>query len=174
MAVHALVKIMTADPGIRKSEILTMSLPLVRERTTTPEQIRGFYRQLITRVEALPNVRSVSVSTGMPVFGPGFGQWFEIAGRPVGDPQRRPGSGINMVTPEFHATFGIRMLQGRAFDDRDRAGSVRVALVNQAFVRRYLTDVDPVGQRLAARSLRVGPHGRRTAAGRMGDRWRAC
>ena len=32
MAVHALVKIMTADPGIRKSEILNMSLPLVRER----------------------------------------------------------------------------------------------------------------------------------------------
>ena len=148
MAVHALVKLMTADPGIRKSEILTMSLPLVRERSTTPDQIKGFYRQLIARVEALPNVQSVSVSTGMPVVGPGFGQGFEIAGRPAGDPQRRPGTGINMVTPAFHATFGIRMLQGRAFDDRDRAGSVPVALVNQAFVRRYLPDVDAIGQRL--------------------------
>ena len=40
MAVHALVKIMTADPGIRKSEILTMSLPLVRERSAGPRRSR--------------------------------------------------------------------------------------------------------------------------------------
>ena len=41
MAVHALLKIMTADPGIRKSEILTMSVPLVRERSATPEADQG-------------------------------------------------------------------------------------------------------------------------------------
>ena len=135
-------------------------------------EIKAFYRQLITRVEALPNVRSVSVSTGMPVFGPGFGQWFEIAGRPVGDPQRRPGTGINMVTPEFHATFGIRrMLQ----DARStiaiagqRAGRARQSGICQALPARCRSDRPAA----AVCALRVGPHGRRTAAGRMGDCWR--
>ena len=94
----------------------------------------------------------------MPVFGPGFGQWFEIAGRPVGDPQRRPGTGINMVTPEFHATFGIRMLQGRAFDDRDRrqrAGRARQSGICQALPDRCRSD-RPAAAVCALRGGRTG------------------
>ncbi len=71
-----------------------------------------------------------------------------------------------MVTPEYFTTFGIAMVNGRPFDDRDRAGSQPVAIVNQAFVKQYLPDVDPIGQRVvfppflrpdAASAARTGP-----------------
>jgi len=60
----------------------------------------------------------------------------------------RSGSGVNMVTPGYYRTFGIATVRGRPLTDDDRAGSTRVATVNQAFVRRYLADVDPIGQRV--------------------------
>ena len=53
-----------------------------------------------------------------------------------------------MVTPAYFETFGISMRRGRAFTERDRAGSVPVAIVNEAFVKRFLQGVDPLGQRL--------------------------
>ena len=148
MTVHALVKMMSVDPGIRREDLLTMSLPVAQGRLTTSGQIEEFYRQLLDRVQALPGVRSASVSTGMPIWGAEFGRTVEVAGRPAGDPRQRADVGLNMVTPSFHETFGIPIRQGRRFEERDRRGAGPVALVNQAFVRRFLPDVDPVGQRL--------------------------
>ena len=55
-----------------------------------------------------------------------------------------------MVTPEYFETFGIRMLQGRALNDRDGMSAQRVAVVNERFVRLFLNGQDPVGQRVAA------------------------
>ena len=147
VAVQALVRMMSVDPGFRAERLLTLSLPVARGRLSTGEQIEGFYRRLMERTRRLPGVVSVAVSTGMPVTGADFGRRFEIAGRPAGAEGDR-NVGINMVTPDYYATFGIRMLRGRAFTERDRAGSVAVATVNRAFVKRYLPDVDPIGQRL--------------------------
>ena len=63
-------------------------------------------------------------------------------GRPLG-------VGVQMVTPEYFETFGIRMLQGRALNDRDGMSAQRVAVVNERFVRLFLNGQDPVGQRVA-------------------------
>jgi len=64
----------------------------------------------------------------------------------------RPGAGFSMVSPEYYRTFGIEMIKGRAFTSQDRAGSLRVAIVNERFVKRYLPGRDPLTQR-----LRVAP-----------------
>jgi putative ABC transport system permease protein len=93
-------------------------------------------------------VTAVAVSTGKPIGGPGFGTGFAIEGRPVVGGGRQMGIGVNMVTPEYYRTFGIPIVSGRPFDQRDRDGGARVAMVNQAFVRRYLPDVNPIGQRV--------------------------
>jgi putative ABC transport system permease protein len=157
MAVHALVGMMNADLGFRPERVLTFSLPVSRGRLTSPEEIEAFYRQLLDGVSALPGVLSASVSTGMPVSGVSFGRGFEIVGRPLAGPGRRPGAGVNMVTPAYFETFGIRMRRGRAFTERDRAGSVPVAIVNEAFVKRFLPGIDPLGQRLLMEPFGAGP-----------------
>jgi putative ABC transport system permease protein len=54
-----------------------------------------------------------------------------------------------MVTPEYFDTFGIRMLQGRALNDRDGMSAQRVAVVNERFATLFLNGRDPVGQRVA-------------------------
>jgi putative ABC transport system permease protein len=81
---------------------------------------------------------------------------FEIAGKPVKDPSQRPGAGFNMVTPEYFTTFGIPMSRGRAFTEQDSANAPRVAIVNDAFVRQYMKDVNPLEQRLVIQPLVPG------------------
>jgi len=91
-----------------------------------------------------------------------LGMGFELASKPVADPSQRQGAGFNMVTPEYFRTFGIQMDKGRAFTHDDRAGGVRVAVVNQTFASKYLAGLDPLTQRLKIEELipgvtRLGP-----------------
>ena len=115
-----------------------------------------FYRQLLEQLRAIPGVTSASASTGMPVNGTGFGMPFSIVGKPVDRSVAAPGAGFNMVTPEYFGTFGIPMQRGRAFTEQDSAGAPRVAIVNDAFVRQYLTGLDPLKQRLVIEAADSG------------------
>ena len=156
LAIHSLIKLAKVDLGFRTDHLLTFSLPVPQGSLTGNDAVNTFYRQLLDRIEAVPGVTSASVSTGMPVAGTGFGMPFYIAGKPVDDPSKRPGAGFNMVTPNYYRTFGIRMALGRGFTEQDRTGSVNVAIVNDAFVKKYLAGVDPLSQRLVIEQLIAG------------------
>jgi predicted permease len=156
LALHSLVKLANVDLGFRREHLLTFDLPVPDARLGSPERITAFYTELLEKVHAVPGVVAASASTGMPVRGTGFGMPFQIAGQPVDDPSKRPGAGFNMVTPEYFTTFGIQIEKGRAFTEQDRAGSVRVAVVNATFAKRYFPDVDPLAQRILVEELIPG------------------
>jgi putative ABC transport system permease protein len=156
LAIHSLWKLTNVDLGFRTDHLLTFSLPVPQGRLTQAEQMITFYHQLLERVKAVPGVSSASASTGMPVRGTGFGMAFQLAGKPTVEVSARQGAGFNMVTPEYFQTFGMRIDKGRAFDDRDVAGGVPVAIVNETFVKQYLAGVDPLTQRLVIEQLIAG------------------
>src|SRR6202008_156555 len=112
-------------------------------------EIDGFYRQLIERLEAVPGVVKASVGSGLPLLGLGVPRAFSVVGQPEDQRSLRPSVGVQMVTPEYFETFGIRMVQGRALRDRDGATAQRVAVINERFVKLFLSGRDPVGQRVA-------------------------
>jgi putative ABC transport system permease protein len=156
LAIHSLVKLANVDLGFRTDHLLTFYLPVPEGRLSGNDAVNVFYQQLIERLAAVPGVTSVSASTGMPVNGTNFGMPFYIAGKPVNDPSKRPGAGFNMVTPDYYRTFGIRMARGRTFSSQDKAGGLPVAIVNDIFVKRYLSGVDPLSQRLVVEQLIPG------------------
>jgi putative ABC transport system permease protein len=156
MAIRGLLELSRVNLGFNAERVLTFSLPVPDGRLQGPEQVTAFYDQLLTRMQAVPGVVSASASTGMPVYGTNFGMRFHFAGRPFANPSQRPGAGFNMVSSNYFKTFGINILKGRGFTDQDRAGSQPVAIVNQAFVRQFLKDVDPLTQRLVVQQLVPG------------------
>ena len=84
--------------------------------------------------------------------------FFSVAGQPTSaDPSERTGGGFEMVTPDYFRTFGIRIVKGRAFTDQDNASSVRVAMVNQDFVDRFLKGSDPLQKRVIVAELLSNP-----------------
>jgi putative ABC transport system permease protein len=156
LVIHSFWKLSRVDLGFRRDHILTFGLPVPNDRFSKPEQINAFYRQLREKIGALPGISSISVSTGMPLQGTNFGMPFSIVGQPVGDLSSRPGAGFTMVTPEYFRTFGISISKGRVFTSQDLAGNVPVAIVNDAFVKKYLSSLDPLKQRLSIEQLIPG------------------
>jgi len=156
LVIHSFWKLSRVDLGFRQDHILTFFLPVTNERFSTPEQINAFYRLLLDKVGALPGITAASASTGMPIIGTNFGMPFNLAGQAVSDPFSRPGAGFTMVTPEFFKTFGIQIEKGRAITEQDFAGGLPVAVVNETFAKKYLSNVDPLTQRLAVEQLIPG------------------
>jgi len=156
LVIHSFWKLSRVDLGFRQDHLLTFFLPITNDRFASPELNNAFYRQIIDKIGALPGVTAVSASTGMPIIGTYFGMPFNLAGQAVDDPSSRPGANFSQVTPEYFRTFGIRMMTGRTFTEQDVAGSVPVAVVNETFMKKYLSKVEPLTQRVVVEQLIPG------------------
>ncbi|MGH9161310.1 MAG: ABC transporter permease [Vicinamibacteraceae bacterium] len=152
------------DLGVRTDDILAFGLPVNDERFSSAAEIDGFYRQLLERVQAVPGVVQATVSTGLPLLGIGLPTEFSVVGQPEDPRSLRPTVGVQMVSPEYFETFGIRMMRGRALSDRDTRSAQPVAVVNERFVTLFLEGRDPIGQRVAIDDI-VPDTGNRVFAG---------
>jgi putative ABC transport system permease protein len=103
----------------------------------------------VERVRPLPGVESVGLASCPPVSGGCNGTilWFPPA-RPLGG-ARDLAVGIHWATPDYFPTLGVRLLRGRFFTDRDRAGQPKVALVNEAAARAIWPNDTPIGKVIA-------------------------
>jgi putative ABC transport system permease protein len=139
------------DLGIRRDHILTFTVPVQNQRTTSPDRIRSIYRQIEERIAAVPGVMKIAIAPGLPTNGAGR-LHFTIAGQPSDDtdnnPNKEPRAMVNTVTPGYYDTYGIRLVRGRYLDGRDLAGAPRVAMVSESFARQYLPGLDPLTQRV--------------------------
>jgi predicted permease len=116
-----------------------------------PERIRSFYDQLLERVQALPGVRSASVAD-QALLG---GRWFDgliLEGHTTA-PGEQPSVAVKMVTPRFFETMGIAIRLGRDFSLQDRAGSPKVAIINETLARQFFTGENPIGKHIGVGSL---------------------
>ena len=111
----------------------------------TPASVAPLYRRIYERLKVLPGVRSVTMARYSPLGGSR-----SVNGGVVEGYTPRQNESVEFDTlhvgPSYPDTMGMRVLQGRAIDIRDIAGGPPVALVNEAFVRRYLAAVNPVGR----------------------------
>ena len=139
------------DLGIRRDHVLTFSVPIQHERTSSAAQIRSVYQQLEERIAAVPGVLKVGIAPGLPTEGAGR-LHFTISGQPSDETDnnvdKQPQAVINTVTPGYYETYGIRLTRGRYLDARDLAGAPRVAMVSESFARQYLPGLDPLTQRV--------------------------
>jgi putative ABC transport system permease protein len=157
LAIHSFWNLTRINLGVNTTHIQTFFLPVPDARPKDPAQIAAYYQQMLASIKAVPGVLDASVSVGLPLEGPGFGMPFTIAGQPdYADPSQRPGAAFGMVTPDYFKTFGIQVERGRSFTDADNSGSVRVAMVNEKFVQKFLEGKNPLQQRIMVEELIPG------------------
>jgi putative ABC transport system permease protein len=157
------------DLGVRTDRVLTFALPVNEQRFSSPAEIEGFYRQLLERFAAVPGVAHASVSgPGLPLLSTGLLRQFTVAGQPEDQPSQRPSVGVQMVTPGYFETFGIRVVRGRMLSAHDGPNAQRVAVVNERFVERFLIGMDPLAQRVRMDGFEPGTPGLGPGAGLPG------
>lgn len=109
------------------------------------------YDRILERVRSLPGVQSASMSAVGPVNGGSMGVMFSIAGHPppASDAEKQALSGRYVaIAPNYFGTLRIPLVSGRDFTGRDTATAPLVLIVNEAFVRRFFSNEDPIGKRL--------------------------
>ena len=132
--------------------VADLDLPVARYPA---ERIASFAPQLLQRVSALPSVRSAALTTSVPLDPRGRSDFgFALEGGDPFPPGQAPKTEILWATPGYLETMGIPLLRGRDLAWSDVKTSPHVALVNEAFVRRFIPHGDPLGRRI---SEVVGP-----------------
>jgi putative ABC transport system permease protein len=157
LTIHSFWNLAHVDLGIKTDHVLNFYLPVPETRSKDPQVISAYYRDILAHIAAVPAVEHAAAMTGQPPYGAGFGMPFMLeGGQTYADPSQRPGTGFGMVTPDYFNAFGIQVISGRSFTDQDSASSVKVAMVNQDFVHKYLKDKDPLRQRVLVEELIPG------------------
>lgn len=146
LLIQSLWRLRQVSPGFEPQNLLTFVVGIPDVKYPTDKQAQ-FYRELITRVESLPGVRSASSVIPLPLSGDAFSISFETEGRPVakGD---RPSADFFAVQGDYFKTLGVPMLKGRDFTERDNKQGPPVVIVNQAFAKKFFPNEDPVGKRI--------------------------
>jgi predicted permease len=112
----------------------------------TIEKLPALYRTLQERFGALPGVESVGLALYSTLEGNNWGEGVRVEGRPEPEPNEHTGSSWDRVSPDFFETVGQPVIRGRGFTDADTATSPQVAVVNQAFVKKFFPKEDPLGR----------------------------
>jgi predicted permease len=112
-----------------------------------PTQLPLLYRRIHDAVAGIPGVSSVALCLVSPQSGNGWGTGVWVNGHPLPGPMDNNSSLWNRVSLGYFEAIGNPIVRGRGFTEADRASSQRVAVVNEAFVRQFFKDEDPIGKR---------------------------
>ncbi|HET7104391.1 MAG TPA: ABC transporter permease [Terracidiphilus sp.] len=110
------------------------------------ERLPALYREIDARFSTLPGVAHVSMALYSPLEGDNWGECVIQQGHPQPGPNERCGSTWDRVSASFLSSIGVPIVMGRDFNEHDTATSPAVALVNEAFVKRFFTNQNPVGR----------------------------
>ncbi|HEY2363900.1 MAG TPA: ABC transporter permease [Candidatus Angelobacter sp.] len=134
------------DTGFRAENILTFRFAVPAGKFTSAQK-GEFYERIAERLAAVPGVESVGATNDLPFAGSRSGSSFDIEGR-APDPQLLLHADYRTVSPGYFSTMRIRLLQGREFSVHDNQNGVFVAVINQAFKKKFFANEDPLGHRL--------------------------
>jgi len=139
---RSLRNLTTLNIGFQQNGILIASVDFTRLHLPE-DQYTEYKRALSTPIKAIPGVEAAANAMLVPF---GGNTWNDDI-ITEGSDKDQGVAWLNYLGPGYFQAIGTPLLAGRDFDDRDTATSVRVAIVNQAFVRKILKGADPLGKR---------------------------
>jgi len=166
LLVRSYQRILDAHPGFNPHNVLSLRLSLINVRYPKPETITAFFREVINRLDRLPEVESVATTYSLPM------STVALAWEPIRVENYAPKSGneliisnVRIVSPEYFRTMGIPLVQGRYFDQHDAKEAPEAVIVDETFAERFWPNENPIGKRLQ----RGGSASWRTVVGVISD-----
>src|SRR5579862_4536672 len=119
-----------------------------------PEQMNSMFREIDDRLRQIPGVRMATPALYAPMTGDSWNEGVRIEGRPEPAPKEDTGTGWARVTPGFFEALGAKMLLGRPITEDDTASTRNVAVINEAFAKRFFKSENPIGQHFGIDRIR--------------------
>ena len=149
LMIRSFQRVLDVDTGYNTEGIVAAYLPLPMDRNPEVVSLTQYIQQILDEVGAVPGVTATAVATAIPLRGWGDGMPFRLPEKP----DEIVGTGFKIVTPGYFQALGLRVIAGRLLDDRDRAGSLPVVVVNESFVRRYSPNQNAIGKRILVEQI---------------------
>jgi putative ABC transport system permease protein len=156
LLIRSFFQIQQVETGFDTTNVITAVLPIPEKRYPDAIALNNYLRQIVGRVEAIPGVSDVALTSALPMRGWGYGMPFQIAGRPLVDRAHRPNCFFKMVSPSYFRALGIRLRKGRGLSDRDVAGTPPATVINETMAKKYFANQDPLGQRILVQQIIPG------------------
>jgi predicted permease len=150
MLLTTLIALQSVNTGFNTRNVLAMHVPVI-SYNRPPEQLAGFYREVLRRIAGLPGVERVAIGTIVPwrdagTFGPGF--QFSVEGYAKANGEEDPRARFRTISPGFFAALGVPIIAGRDFGEADRRDAEPVVIVSQSLARRMFPTSDALNRGL--------------------------
>ena len=150
LMVRSFIGLANRDQGYKASNALTMQLTLPAARYNTDDELARFWTTLMDRVRELPGVTAAGLTSALPPSWNDNSTRFILEGESKpqrGDPAHR--ERFRLVSDGYFAALGTPIRLGRDFTRQDVAATPSVAIVSEAFARKYWSGQDPIGKRFS-------------------------
>ena len=145
LLLRSFARLTDVDPGFQPERALAFRVALPNATYREEPQRVAFYERLLDQLDALPQVTAAGLVQSLPLRGD-YVLSFTVRGRPAARPGEETSANHRSISPDYFKALGVPLLRGRAFTARDADKAPMVAIVDQAFVDRYLPGRDPIGQ----------------------------
>jgi predicted permease len=137
--------------GLQPDHLATLEVAAPQSSYGKDEQAIALGRQVVSGLASLPGVKSVGISSQLPVSGNGNTTWI----RPLGHPYHGEHNEVNQrdVSSDYFKTLRVKLLRGRYFSDAEDASKPRVVVINRALARQYFPGEDPIGKKIGDTDL---------------------
>jgi putative ABC transport system permease protein len=147
LLLRTLARFYELQPGFDPAHVYTASFSLQDARYASATQVQQFFNSGLERVRALPGVQAAAGGLTLP-FERALNTMFKLPSHPDDTSQTLIANFI-YVTPGYTETLRIPVLRGRSIRNEDTANSASVAVVNEAFVSRFLSKGNPLGDHIS-------------------------
>jgi putative ABC transport system permease protein len=146
MLITTLIALQRTRTGLDTRHVLVVNVPAM-SYGKTPQQVVDFYKDSISRVNAIPGVNTTAFGMVAPWrdAGSGWGMQFSADGH-VHVPNEDPRAHMRIVSPGFFASLGVPIIAGRDFNDSDGQKSDPVVIVSQTLAQRMFPNQDPINR----------------------------
>jgi predicted permease len=168
LMIRSLQNLYHLDPGFRADHVLVMHTPLPDQKYKALAQRTAFYDRVLANVENVPGVVAAGYTTWIPLTNAGGAMGVTLEGKPEPAPGQALIPNVRIISKNYMAALGMKLIEGRLFEQGDGFGMPLVVLINQTLARNYWPGENPVGKRFktgsyAAKSPWI------TVAGIVGD-----
>jgi len=141
-------QVLSVDPGFRADGVVTASVTLPVSRYKEDDALRAYTTEALRRLRALPGVTAAGATDTIP-FGDRHSDSVILAeGHAMGPGESVISPNQVAVTPGYFEAMGVRLVEGRFFEDRDTAKASQVVIVDERLAHRFWPNQDPIGRRM--------------------------
>jgi len=156
LLINSFIRVRNVEPGFEPDGVFVGLIQVPPTQYPARSQaLADFYARLWQGLQAVPGIKSVALNDTPPLTGFGGPSPYAVVGRAVPPLAEQPLALRHLISPNAFATLGVKLVEGRDFNERDTPQSPPVVIINQAMAKQLFPNESPIGKRLISGMLQL-------------------